>query len=54
MTDAAIMAEQIGKRFGPVPALDGVDLVLPAGGVLGLLAITVPAAVARYRHATST
>jgi daunorubicin resistance ABC transporter ATP-binding subunit len=37
MTDAAIVAEQIGKRFGPVPALEGVDLVLPAGGVLGLL-----------------
>ncbi len=37
MTDAAIVAEQIGKRFGPVPALDGVDLVLPAGAVLGLL-----------------
>src|SRR5579859_7544838 len=36
MTDAAIVAEGIGKRFGPVPALDGVDLVLPAGGVLGL------------------
>lgn len=37
MTDAAIVAEGIGKRFGPVPALDGVDLVLPGGGVLGLL-----------------
>src|SRR5215467_1720181 len=37
MTDAAIVAEGIGKRFGPVLALDGVDLVLPAGGVLGLL-----------------
>jgi ABC-2 type transport system ATP-binding protein len=37
MTDAAIVAEGIGKRFGPVAALDGVDLVLPAGGVLGLL-----------------
>ncbi len=37
MTDAAIVAEGIGKRFGPVPALEGVDLVLPAGGVLGLL-----------------
>ena len=37
MTDTAIVAEGIGKRFGPVAALDGVDLVLPAGGVLGLL-----------------
>ncbi len=34
---AAIVAEGLGKRFGRVPALDGVDLELPAGGVLGLL-----------------
>src|SRR5215831_17128278 len=37
MADAAIAAERLGKRFGPVLALDGVDLILPAGGVLGLL-----------------
>jgi ABC-2 type transport system ATP-binding protein len=37
MADAAITAEGLGKRFGPVLALDGVDLELPAGGVLGLL-----------------
>jgi daunorubicin resistance ABC transporter ATP-binding subunit len=37
MTDAAITAEALGKRFGPVLALDGVDLELPAGSVLGLL-----------------
>jgi len=37
MTEAAIAAEGLGKRYGPVTALDGVDLVLPAGGVLGLL-----------------
>ena len=37
MTDAAIVAEGLGKRFGHVVALDGVDLELPAGGVLGLL-----------------
>ena len=37
MTDAAIVAEGLGKRFGPVVALDGVDLELPAGGVLGVL-----------------
>ena len=37
MADAAIVAEGLGKRFGPVLALDGVDLQLPAGGVLGLL-----------------
>jgi daunorubicin resistance ABC transporter ATP-binding subunit len=33
----AISAEGIGKRFGPVTALDGVDLELAAGGVLGVL-----------------
>ena len=37
MADAAIAAEGLGKRFGPVLALDGVDLQLPAGSVLGLL-----------------
>ena len=34
MAGAAIVAEGLGKRFGPVTALDGVDLELPAGGVL--------------------
>ena len=33
----AIAAEGLGKRFGPVVALAGVDLELPAGSVLGLL-----------------
>src|SRR5499425_3846398 len=37
MAGAAIVAEGLGKRFGPVAALDGVDLALPAGGVLGVL-----------------
>ncbi|HLX50840.1 MAG TPA: ATP-binding cassette domain-containing protein [Streptosporangiaceae bacterium] len=37
MTDAAVVAEGLGKRFGPVVALDGVDLELPARSVLGLL-----------------
>ena len=37
MADAVIVAEGLGKRFGPVLALDGVDLELPAGSVLGLL-----------------
>ena len=37
MAAAAITAERLGKRFGPVVALDGVDLELPAGGVLGVL-----------------
>jgi ABC-type multidrug transport system ATPase subunit len=33
----AILAEGVGKRFGEVRALDGVDLELPAGRVLALL-----------------
>jgi ABC-2 type transport system ATP-binding protein len=33
----AILAEGLGKRFGEVRALDGVDLELPAGKVLALL-----------------
>jgi daunorubicin resistance ABC transporter ATP-binding subunit len=33
----AIVAEGVGKRFGDVRALDGVDLELPAGKVLALL-----------------
>jgi ABC-2 type transporter/ABC transporter len=37
LTDAAVVAEGLGKRFGPVVALDGVDLELPARSVLGLL-----------------
>jgi ABC-2 type transport system ATP-binding protein len=37
MPDMAIVAEGLGKRFGQVTALDGVDLELPAGGVLGVL-----------------
>ncbi len=37
MADPAIVAEGLGKRFGRVTALDGVDLELPAGSVLGVL-----------------
>jgi daunorubicin resistance ABC transporter ATP-binding subunit len=37
MTEAAVVAEGLGKRFGPVTALDGVDLEVPSGSVLGLL-----------------
>jgi len=37
MADHAIVAEGLGKRFGDVTAIDGVDLELPAGGVLGVL-----------------
>jgi ABC-2 type transport system ATP-binding protein len=35
--EPVIMAEGLSKRFGPVRALHGVDLAVPAGGVLGLL-----------------
>jgi daunorubicin resistance ABC transporter ATP-binding subunit len=37
VTDAAIAVEALRKRFGDVVALDGIDLVVPAGTVLGLL-----------------
>jgi ABC-2 type transport system ATP-binding protein len=37
MADPAIVAEGLGKRFGDVTAIDGVDLELPAGGVLAVL-----------------
>ena len=37
MADPAVVAEGLGKRFGRVTAIDGVDLELPAGGVLGVL-----------------
>ena len=33
----AVEAQGLVKRFGEVPALAGVDLQVPAGGVLGLL-----------------
>jgi ABC-2 type transport system ATP-binding protein len=37
MTGGAITAEGLGKRFGDVVAVDGVDLDVPAGTVLGML-----------------
>jgi ABC-2 type transport system ATP-binding protein len=37
MDSPAILAEGLVKRFGDVVALDGVDLAVPAGTVLGLL-----------------
>jgi ABC-2 type transport system ATP-binding protein len=37
MDKPAIYAEGLIKRFGSVVALDGVDLSVPAGTVLGLL-----------------
>src|SRR5437870_3106656 len=37
MDKPAIYAEGLVKRFGSVVALDGVDLSVPAGTVLGLL-----------------
>jgi ABC-2 type transport system ATP-binding protein len=37
MTETAIVAEHLVKRFGPVVALDGVDFQVPARTVFGLL-----------------
>jgi ABC-2 type transport system ATP-binding protein len=37
MSDTAILVEGLGKRFGDVLAVDGIDLAVPAGSVLGLL-----------------
>jgi daunorubicin resistance ABC transporter ATP-binding subunit len=37
MTETAILAEGLIKRFGSVVALDGVDFEVPAGTVFGLL-----------------
>ena len=37
VTEAAIWAEGLTRRFGTVTALDGVDLAVPAGTVFGLL-----------------
>jgi daunorubicin resistance ABC transporter ATP-binding subunit len=37
MTDQAIVAHGLVKRFGPVVALDGIDLTVDVGSVLGLL-----------------
>jgi len=37
MADPAIAAHGLAKRFGPVVALDGIDLAVEAGTVLGLL-----------------
>ena len=37
MTELAIEAAGLAKRFGDVRAVDGVDLRVPRGGVYGLL-----------------
>jgi ABC-2 type transport system ATP-binding protein len=37
MDSAAIVASGLVKRFGDVPALDGIDFFVPAGTVFGLL-----------------
>jgi len=37
MSDAAILVEDLGKRFGDIVAVDGVSLEVPPGTVLGLL-----------------
>ena len=36
-TDLAVRAEGLVKRYGPVTALDHLDLEVPVGGILGLL-----------------
>ena len=37
MSDHVIAVDGLGKRFGPVVALDGIDLAVPEGTILGLL-----------------
>jgi ABC-2 type transport system ATP-binding protein len=37
MSDAAIVTHGLRRSFGPIKAVDGVDLAAPAGTVLGLL-----------------
>jgi ABC-type uncharacterized transport system ATPase subunit len=37
MADPAVAARGLVKRFGPVVALDGIDLAVEPGSVLGLL-----------------
>src|SRR3954451_3317182 len=37
MSDAAIQVQDLGKHFGDIVAVDGVNLDVPAGTVLGLL-----------------
>lgn len=37
MSENAIVVEGLRKRFGTVPALDGIDLEVPRGEVFGLL-----------------
>ena len=37
MNDSVLQLENLGKSFGPKEVLRGIDLAMPAGGVLGLL-----------------
>ena len=37
MRDEAIITQGLRRSFGPIRAVDGVDLAAPAGTVLGLL-----------------
>jgi len=39
MNDAAIRVEDLGKRFGGIVAVDGVNLEVPAGAVDGVRAL---------------
>jgi ABC-2 type transport system ATP-binding protein len=36
-SDAAIVTQGLRRSFGPIKAVDGVDLAAPGGTVLGLL-----------------
>ena len=43
LNEAAIVTEGLRRSFGPIKAVDGVDLAAPAGTVLGLLGPMAPA-----------
>lgn len=58
MADAVMVAEGLGKRFGRDPESAGLAGLFPVITLFftssaALLAVTVPAAIVRYRHATS-
>ena len=49
VSDLAVEAVGLRKRYGDVVALDGLDLAIPRGTVLGLLGRTAPARPPRCR-----